>query len=356
VWCPPVRASTPGQRIALQPAAGLSAYACSPVPHRALLTAWAALNNDGDSVVLEAPDGTELDRVAYPRDAFAVEGPSLRLDPSSGRWTASPRAATACGLPAPRPGMLRLPASRVVVDERAGTVAVEVRRGDGTNGRVAVRWSTFDGSAGAGSDYVRSAGTVALAAGQQTATISIPLIDDSRDEVDEAFTTELSAPEGGAALAEPPRATVVIRDDDAPAPGTTQPTPVLPPVAPAPEPPAPVFPPAPAAVPKPPSATLAVAAWQPVLHRGGLTAIVRCDHACTVRTAGRIGIGDGRSIPLAATTRTLTANAAAVTLLRVPLRHARALRRALSRRGSLLATVAATPAGGARVERRVRLR
>src|SRR5688572_3121181 len=54
----------PGQRIALQPAAGANVYGCSGF-HRALLTAWPPLNNDGDTVVLEAPDGRVLDRVAY---------------------------------------------------------------------------------------------------------------------------------------------------------------------------------------------------------------------------------------------------------------------------------------------------
>src|SRR5688500_6059657 len=77
---PPDTSLDPGQRIALQPSAGAAAYACSPWPHRALLTAWAPLNNTGDAVVLEAADGHELDRVAYPAEWFAVDGPSRVFD------------------------------------------------------------------------------------------------------------------------------------------------------------------------------------------------------------------------------------------------------------------------------------
>src|SRR5215217_5392124 len=92
----------PGQHIALQPGSGAEAYSCSPLPHRALLTAWAQLNNTGDTVILEAADGREIDRVTYDADAFAVEGPSRVWDAPRSRWTSSVGNATPCSVPPPR--------------------------------------------------------------------------------------------------------------------------------------------------------------------------------------------------------------------------------------------------------------
>src|SRR3954466_5774958 len=60
---PPDTNLEPGQRIALQPSAGASVYACATTPYRTLLTAWPPLNNTGDSVILETANGVEVDRV-----------------------------------------------------------------------------------------------------------------------------------------------------------------------------------------------------------------------------------------------------------------------------------------------------
>src|SRR5215211_8117853 len=211
---PPDTSLDPGQRIALQPSAGADAYSCSPVPHRALLTAWAQLNNTGDSVVLEAPDGRVLDRVAYDADAFAVEGPSRVLDRSSGRWSPSAGEATPCALPPPRPGRFRFATAEVSAAENAPAATLEVLRSGGTNGRVVVCWRALDASATRGSDFPVDSGTVTFAAGQQRTSLSVPLLDDSRDEPDETFTVAL----GGVELAEPARAVVRVLDDDPPAP------------------------------------------------------------------------------------------------------------------------------------------
>src|SRR3954469_103222 len=96
---PPDTSLDPGQRIALQPGPGAEAYSCETKPHRALLTAWAQLNNTGDTVILEAANGRELDRVVYDADAFAVEGPSRVYDRPRGRWTTGVGDATPCTVP-----------------------------------------------------------------------------------------------------------------------------------------------------------------------------------------------------------------------------------------------------------------
>jgi hypothetical protein len=360
----------PGQRIALQPAGGAAAYGCAPPPHHALLTAWAGLNNDGDAVVVEAADGTELDRVAYPREAFANDGPSRRLDPAFrtpvgnddfARWALSSGTATPCALPAPRPGTVQLAASGYRVSEGGGSVSIGVRRSGGTNGRVEVPYSTLDGSARAGADYGGASGTVVLAAGQEGARLDVPLGDDAVDEGDEGFEVMLGAPTGGAHLGEPSKASVLIVDDDPPAT-----RPVLVPVPVVPVPGAPggsslgASPPsagvtAPAER-RPPSAAVAVAAWQRVLARGGVTVQVTCDRDCMVRADGRIALGGGRFLRLAGATQGLRAHVPKLLVLAVPPRRERALRRALHRRGTLPATVVATPAGGEAAERRTRVR
>jgi hypothetical protein len=374
---PPDTSLDPGQRIALQPASGAAAYGCAPVPHRVLLTAWAGLNNSGDTVILEAADGAELDRVAYPREAFAEEGPSRQLDPAFRtparnddytRWAPSAGAATPCALPGPRFGTLRLSSSLLTASERTPSVTLDVRREGGTNGRTSVPYATIDAGASGGSDYARASGTLVFAAGQENAALTVPLFDDARDEPDESFTIVLGAPEGGAALGEPRRATVVLYDDDEPPPppvSTPTPTPVLTPAAPPPvvtplavprTPTPPAAPAAPPPAPSAPRATLAVAAWQPVLRRRGLAIAVSCDRECTVGAGGGIALGRGGSAPLTRATRRLSASGSAVVLLRLRARDVGALRRALRRHGTLRATVTATPVGGDPVQRRVRVR
>src|SRR4051795_6283340 len=166
---PPDTSLDPGQRIALQPGAGAEAYACSPLPHRALLTAWAQLNNTGDTVILEAADGRELDRVTYDADAFAVEGPSRVWDAPRERWTTSVGNASPCSVSPPRPGRFRFARAETTVAESAPAATLEVLRSGGTNGRISVPWRALDASATRGSDYAAEHGTVTFAAGAERA-------------------------------------------------------------------------------------------------------------------------------------------------------------------------------------------
>ena len=57
---------------------------------------------------------------------------------------------------------------------------------------VTVDWSTADGTAAAGADYVASSGTLAFAAGQTAHTIAVTVLDDAHDEGDETFALHLS--------------------------------------------------------------------------------------------------------------------------------------------------------------------
>ena len=77
---------------------------------------------------------------------------------------------------------------------------------------VTVAYSTSDGTAVAGADYEAVGGSLAFAPGETTATISIPLIQDSDNEPDENFTVSLSAP-ANATLATATAEGSIIDDD-----------------------------------------------------------------------------------------------------------------------------------------------
>ena len=77
---------------------------------------------------------------------------------------------------------------------------------------VTVAYSTSDGTAVAGADYEAVAGSLAFAPGETTATVSIPLVQDSLDEPDERFTVSLSSP-ANATLATATAEGTIIDDD-----------------------------------------------------------------------------------------------------------------------------------------------
>jgi hypothetical protein len=59
---------------------------------------------------------------------------------------------------------------------------------------VTVAWSTTDGTAVAGSDFVAASGTATFAPGQTTATVAVTITGDRVNEADEAFLLNLSTP------------------------------------------------------------------------------------------------------------------------------------------------------------------
>ncbi|MYE41780.1 MAG: hypothetical protein F4X27_16390 [Chloroflexi bacterium] len=67
-------------------------------------------------------------------------------------------------------------------------------------GPVMVDYATSDGTATAGTDYITTSGTLTIPAGLTTATISVPVLDDSHEDGGETFTLTLSNPRGGNAI------------------------------------------------------------------------------------------------------------------------------------------------------------
>ena len=75
---------------------------------------------------------------------------------------------------------------------------------------------TVSGTATAGSDYTALSGSVTIPAGQTSATITVPVIDDLLIDPDETVTVTLAAPSGGVVLGSTNSATIAISDDELP--------------------------------------------------------------------------------------------------------------------------------------------
>ncbi|MFK7821905.1 MAG: Calx-beta domain-containing protein, partial [Planctomycetaceae bacterium] len=103
------------------------------------------------------------------------------------------------------------------VQENAGVAVVTVTRrqlnGIAPDEPASVDFTVIDGTATAGLDFEPLLGTISFAPQQETATIEIPLIADTEIEGEEAFTVQLSNPQGGL-LRRGDTATVRLLDTD----------------------------------------------------------------------------------------------------------------------------------------------
>jgi hypothetical protein len=80
---------------------------------------------------------------------------------------------------------------------------------------VSVDYSTIDGDALAGSDYIPTNGTVVFAVGQTTQTVTVLVIGDLINEADEQFFLELSNPTN-ATIAQGEAVGTILNDDPVP--------------------------------------------------------------------------------------------------------------------------------------------
>jgi hypothetical protein len=119
--------------------------------------------------------------------------------------------------PPEQPGVLQFGTPSVGAAESAGSATVTITRSGGSDGAVSVKIGSVDGSATAAQDYVAVDTLVTFAAGETTKSVQVTISDDDMGEDAEAFSLELSEPEGGATLGENVAATVTIESDDAPA-------------------------------------------------------------------------------------------------------------------------------------------
>lgn len=129
-------------------------------------------------------------------------------------------AVTSQAATAATPGFLAI-ADGSVVEGNTGTAEMSftVNRTGGTDGAVSATYTiNLDGTA-SGSDLGTSTltGTVSFAAGQSTATITVPVSGDLQAEANETFSVVLSDPTGGAALSDAVAQGAIVNDDVPPA-------------------------------------------------------------------------------------------------------------------------------------------
>lgn len=101
----------------------------------------------------------------------------------------------------------------IVVREGSRRATLTVTRSS-TAGVATVRYSAYDYDARDNSDYNRTWGTLTFQPGVSKATISIPIVNDSRKEAPESFVVELFDLSSGWSLANNGEAEVFITDDD----------------------------------------------------------------------------------------------------------------------------------------------
>ena len=95
-----------------------------------------------------------------------------------------------------------------------GFVTLSVRRPSDTGATPAtVAYTTVDGTASAGRDYVAKSGVLIFQPGVFVVNFTVQIIPNTRDDGDRSFTVVLSSPTG-ATLGSPSTATVVIHNDD----------------------------------------------------------------------------------------------------------------------------------------------
>ncbi len=100
------------------------------------------------------------------------------------------------------------------VNEGVGNAVITVTLSYTSVQTIPVVYTTSDGLATVGNDYVATSGTLTFAPGEQSLTISVPIIDDDTLlEADEALTLTLSNP-AHATLGTPMTATLTIVDND----------------------------------------------------------------------------------------------------------------------------------------------
>jgi hypothetical protein len=101
------------------------------------------------------------------------------------------------------------------VGEEAGEHTLKLTRIGDLTRAATVTFQTGEGDATPGDDFTATAGPVRFAAGQASATIRIPILDDSFTEPVQDFRVTLSAPTGGAVLGAAHAAVRILDDETA---------------------------------------------------------------------------------------------------------------------------------------------
>ena len=111
------------------------------------------------------------------------------------------------------PSLLSFTVSALAVSEGNGTATVIVQQNGTYMGTVNINYATSDGTATAGQDYTTRNGTMIFSPGVISRTLSIPILNDTLLEGDEAFFVTLSNPVNGVITGTNPLP-ITITDDE----------------------------------------------------------------------------------------------------------------------------------------------
>jgi len=172
-----------------------------------------------DSFVTFAPGETVQTVRIYLESDFAIEGAEvfyIKLDASTANVLRPDTSAEIWIVDNDAPaGTPDISVSSVVVDEKQGTASFIVTLDRPSTGDVTVSYTTQDGSALAGEDYVATSGSLLFAAGEVVKTVTVDLIDDTDSEANESFLLQLTNLSGASSTV--PSGTATIWANDAPA-------------------------------------------------------------------------------------------------------------------------------------------
>ncbi len=117
------------------------------------------------------------------------------------------------------PGTIALGTTLLSVNEGAGSALLPVTRTGGSDGTVAIRYTTVDATATAGDDFTGAIGQyLVFGPGETTKSIVVPVINDAQSEGNETFNVAIDQSLGGATTGIPRTATITIVDNDGPPP------------------------------------------------------------------------------------------------------------------------------------------
>jgi len=112
-------------------------------------------------------------------------------------------------------GVLEFGGAHYQVNESSGTIMITILRTGGSQGVIEVSYSTQDGSATTGQDYIATQGQFRWLDSDATPrSFEIGIYDDGIMETEEHFKLLLSQPTGGALLGPNAQSSVTINDDD----------------------------------------------------------------------------------------------------------------------------------------------
>ncbi len=112
------------------------------------------------------------------------------------------------------PGTFALSASSYAGPENGGSIPITIDRLNGTQGAIAVTYTTVAGTAVSGVNYTPTSGTVTFAAGQTSATVDVPVKDDGQVDGNFTFSFAITSVNNGASLGSPSSAPVTIVNSD----------------------------------------------------------------------------------------------------------------------------------------------